>query len=62
MTLIPALRRQRQTDVYKFKVSLVYRVSSRTIRAVTQRTPVSKNKTKQKTKNNPTNKQTEIKV
>ena len=34
-------------DLYEFKASLVYRVSSRTGRA-TQRNPVSKNKTKQK--------------
>ena len=40
--LIPALRRQRQADLWEFKASLVYRVSSRTARAVTQRNPVSK--------------------
>ena len=38
-TLIPALRRQRQTDVCEFKASQVYRASSRTARA-TQRNPV----------------------
>ena len=32
-------------DLYKFKASLVYRVSSRTVRA-TQRNPVSKKKKK----------------
>ena len=32
-----ALGRQRQTDLCEFKTSLVYRVSSRTARAVTQR-------------------------
>jgi hypothetical protein len=30
MPLIPALGRQRQTDLYEFKASLVFRVSSRT--------------------------------
>jgi hypothetical protein len=40
--LIPALGRQRQAE---FEASLVYRVSSRTARAI-QRNPVSKNKTK----------------
>jgi hypothetical protein len=34
--------------ISEFKASLVYRVSSKTARA-TQRNPVSKNKTKQKT-------------
>ena len=48
MPLIPALERQKQVDIYEFKASLVYRASSRTARAVTQRNPVSKNKTKQK--------------
>jgi hypothetical protein len=33
MPLNPALRRQRQVDLCEFKVSLVYRVSSRTCRA-----------------------------
>ena len=42
--LISALRRQRQADLCDFKVSLVYIVSSRTARAVTQRNPVSKNR------------------
>ena len=49
--LIPALVRQRQVDICEFKVSLVYRVSSR-IPRVTLRNPVSKtkqSKTKQKT-------------
>ena len=53
MTLIPALGRwrQRQVDLCEFKASLVYRVSSKTVRA-TQRNPVSENKTnKQKIKN-----------
>jgi hypothetical protein len=36
MTLIPALRRQRMVDLCKFEASLVYRISSRTARAVTQ--------------------------
>jgi hypothetical protein len=33
MPLIPALRRQRQVGFYKFKASLIYRVSSKTARA-----------------------------
>ena len=41
--------RQRQADLCGFKVNLVYIVSSRTSKAVTQRNPVSnKNKNKQK--------------
>ena len=44
MNLIPALRKQRQVDFCEFKASLVYRVSSRTARTVSQRNPVSKNK------------------
>ena len=47
MPLIPALRRQRHADLGEFEVSLVYRTSSRTARAVTQRNLVSKNKNKQ---------------
>ena len=39
--LKPTLRRQKQVDLCKFKVSLVYRGSSRTARAI-QRSPVSK--------------------
>jgi hypothetical protein len=33
MPLIPALGRQRQADLYKSEVNLVYRVSPRTARA-----------------------------
>jgi hypothetical protein len=43
MPLIPALSRQRQADF--FKATLVYKVSSRTARAI-QRNPVSKNQKK----------------
>ena len=39
--LIPALGRQRQAELHKFEASLVYRVSSRTVRT-TQRNLVSK--------------------
>ena len=39
--MIPALRRLKQVDLCKFKASLVYRVSSRIVRA-TQRNPVLK--------------------
>ena len=38
---MPALGRQRQVDLCEFEASLVYRASSRTIKA-TQRNPVSK--------------------
>ena len=41
--LIPALRRQRPVDLCEFKANLVYTVSSRTAKTVTQRNPVSKN-------------------
>jgi hypothetical protein len=41
MTLIPAFRRQRPSDLCEFGANLVYRVSSRTVKA-TQRNPVSK--------------------
>jgi hypothetical protein len=43
MSLIPALRRERQADLCDFEASLVYRVNSRTSRG-TQRNPVLKNK------------------
>jgi hypothetical protein len=43
----------RGRQISEFEASLVYRVSSRTVRAI-QRNPVSKNK---KTKNKKTNKQ-----
>jgi hypothetical protein len=46
--LISALRRQRQADLYEFKVSLVYKVSSRTAKA-TQRNPVSNRQTDRQT-------------
>ena len=35
MSLIPGLKRQKQADLCEFKTSVVYRVSSRTARAVT---------------------------
>ena len=44
MPLIPALRRQRQADLCEFKASLVYRDSSRTVRAVTERPCLQKQK------------------
>jgi hypothetical protein len=49
MPLIPALGRQRQGQISEFEASLVYRVSSRTARAI-QRNPVSKNQKKKKKK------------
>jgi hypothetical protein len=48
-SLILALRRQRQGDLYEFKASLVYRVSFRTDRD-TQRNPASKKQNETKTK------------
>jgi hypothetical protein len=39
--LIPALQRQRQVDLCDFKANLVYKVSSRTAKAITQRNPVT---------------------
>ena len=50
MPLIPALRRLKQVDLCEFKASLVYRVSSRTARAI-QRNPVSKKNQKKKVGN-----------
>jgi hypothetical protein len=47
MPLIPAPRRQSQENLYKLEASLVYRVSSRTSRAI-QRNPVSKKLKKKK--------------
>jgi hypothetical protein len=51
MPLIPALGRQRQMDFYGFKISLIYKVSFMTARAM-QRNPVSKNKSQTKPNNN----------
>jgi len=45
--LIPALRKQRKADLCEFEASLVYKVSFRIDRAVTQRNPASKQTTKQ---------------
>ena len=45
-TVIPALKKQRQTDLCEFETSLVYRVSSRTGFRATQTNPVSKTKNK----------------
>ena len=50
--LIPALGRQRHVDLCEFETNLVYRVSSMTVRAVTQKNPILKN--------NKTNKQIKI--
>ena len=43
IALIPILGRQRQAGRSEYKVSLVYKMSSRTVKAITQRNPVSKN-------------------
>jgi hypothetical protein len=50
-------RRQIQADIFEFMPSLLYKMSSRTVRAVIQRNPVLKNQTKTKTKQK-TNKKT----
>ena len=42
--LIPALEGQRQVDLCEFEASLVFIVSSRTTRGVTQGNPTSKKK------------------
>jgi hypothetical protein len=44
MSLIPALRRQRQAVLCEFKAILGYRVISKTARAVTQQNPFLKKK------------------
>ena len=48
--LIPALRKQRQVDLYEFKASLAYRVSPGTGSKATEklRLEKQKNKTRQK--------------
>ena len=46
MTLISALGRQRQANLHEFKASLVYRVSSRTARAIQRYSVKNKNKNK----------------
>jgi hypothetical protein len=53
--LILALGRQRYAELLEFEASLVYKENSRAARAVTQRSPVLKNKTENKTnkKQNP---------
>jgi hypothetical protein len=45
-SLIPVLGRQRQADFCEFRVSLVYKASTRTC-SITQKDPVLKNKAKQ---------------
>ena len=44
MPSITALGRQRWVNLYEFETRLVFRGSSRTAKAVTQRNPVSKEK------------------
>ena len=46
MSLIPALGRQRQADLYKFKASPVYRVSSGTAKATQTNPDLKKKKSK----------------
>lgn len=50
MALLPALWRQRQTDLSEFEASLVYEVSSKIVRAVTQRNLSKIKKLKKKKK------------
>jgi len=50
MPLIPALRKQRQVDLYEFQASQVCRLSSRTARAI-HREPCQKNKKQTKNPN-----------
>lgn len=47
--LIPALR-QRQAELCKFKTSMVYRTSSRTVTKATKKNSVSKKKKKEERK------------
>lgn len=47
---ISALGMQREVDLCEFAVSLIYKVSSRATRTVTQRNQVSRNQTKTKKK------------
>jgi hypothetical protein len=49
MPLVPALRRQRQEDLYEFEASLVYRASCGIAEAI-QRNHVSKNQNQNKRK------------
>jgi hypothetical protein len=44
MSLTPAFERQRQLTLSEFKASLVYKVSSRTAKAVSQRNSIFKTK------------------
>ena len=49
--LIPALGRQRQADLYEFKASLIYRVSSRTGSKGAEKPVLKKTRTKNKIQN-----------
>jgi len=49
MSLIPALGKQRQADLWEFEACPIYKASSRTARAI-QRNTVSKNQTNQPNK------------
>lgn len=48
MLLIPALRRQKQEDFCSFHANLLYRVRSRTVKAIIQRIHFKKNKINKK--------------
>ena len=52
MPLIPALGRKRQVNLCEFSASLVYKSSSRTVSAVTQRNPVLKKQNNNKKQTN----------
>ena len=45
MPLIPEFRRQRQVDLCEFEASLVYKASSRTAKAVSEKPCLKQNKT-----------------
>ena len=50
MPLIPTFRRQNQVDISEFKATLLYRVSSRTARAIQRNLALSNQKPMQQTK------------
>ena len=42
--VVPALGREKQADLYEFEVSLVYKVSSRTVKAIQRNVLKTQNK------------------
>ena len=47
-TFNPRTKRNKKVDFWKFEIILVYTVSSRTARIVTQRNPILKNKNRKR--------------